>query len=119
MSEARAGWALSEARASQAVSEARAGWALSDPPRDLGRKGRRAAVTHGAVPYHILYLADQPLLLLISRAPLLERLQELLDLVNAEPALSTGGPVGLEISHVGPAANRAERDPECVGGLRS
>jgi hypothetical protein len=47
-------------------------------------------------------------MVLMSGAPLLERLQELLDLLDAEPALSTGGPVGLEISHIGPAANRAE-----------
>ena len=83
--------------------------------------GRRAGVTRPArVPYHILLSADQPLLVgLMSCAPLLERLQELLDLLDAEPALSTGGPAGLEVSHIGPAANCAERDPECVGGLRS
>jgi hypothetical protein len=77
------------------------------------------------VPYHILLSADEPLLVLLVLlvllpcAPLLERLQELLDLLDAKPALSTGGPVGLEVTHIGPAANCAERYPECVGGLRS
>ena len=71
------------------------------------------------MPYHFR-LADQALLvLMVTSAPLLERLQELLDLLDAKPSLPTGGPVGLEVSHVGPAADRAERDPECVGGLRS
>jgi hypothetical protein len=72
------------------------------------------------VPYHILLSADEALLVLVlSGASLLERLQELFDLLDAEPALPTGGPVGLEITHIRPATNRAERYPECVGGLRS
>jgi hypothetical protein len=57
--------------------------------------------------------------LMLSSASLLERLQELFDLLDAKPPLPTGGPVGLEITHVCPATNRAERNPECVGGLRS
>ncbi len=57
--------------------------------------------------------------MLVPGTPLLERLQELFDLLDAKPALPTGGPVGLEITHVCPATNRAERYPECVGGLRS
>jgi hypothetical protein len=44
----------------------------------------------------------------LTGASLLESLQKLLDLFDAEPTLPTGGPVGLEITHVGPAADRAE-----------
>jgi hypothetical protein len=79
-----------------------------------------ASTCPARVPYHILLSADEALVVLVlSGASLLERLQELLDLLDAKPALPTGCPVGLEITHIGPAANRAERDPECVGGLRS
>jgi len=65
-------------------------------------------------------LADQAVLvLLLAGAALLQRLQELLDLLDAEAALASGGPVGLEIAHVGPTTDGAERDPEGVRGLRS
>ena len=75
-------------------------------------------------PGRLAYRPGQPLLtrrcwLRSADAALLERLQELLDLFNAEPALASGRPVRLEVSHVGPPTNRAERDPERIGGLRS
>src|ERR1700759_5538512 len=50
---------------------------------------------------------------------LLERLQELFDLLNAEPPLPAGGAVGLEVAHIRPTADSAERNPKRIGGLRS
>ena len=67
-------------------------------------------------------LADEPLLvglLALGRAALLESLQELLDLLDAEATLSAGGAIRLEVAHIGPTTDGAERDPEGVGGLRS
>src|SRR5205823_9492761 len=42
----------------------------------------------------------------------------LLDLIATEPALATWGAVRLQITHVRPAADRAERDAESARGLR-
>ena len=65
-------------------------------------------------------LADEAFLVLaLTGATLLKRLQELLDLLNAKPALPSGRPVRLEVAHIGPPANRAKGDPERIGGLRS
>ena len=47
-----------------------------------------------------------------------QRAQELVDLLLAEAALAPGRAVGLEIAHVRPAADRAERDAERVRRLR-
>ena len=65
-------------------------------------------------------LADQAfLVMLLASAALLQRLQELLDLLDAESPLSPRGSVRLEIAHVGPPANRSKGHPERTGGLRS
>jgi hypothetical protein len=64
-------------------------------------------------------LADEAFrVLALAGATLLQRLQELLDLLNAEPTLASGRPIRLEVAHIGPPANRSEGNPERVGGLR-
>src|SRR5438270_10681261 len=50
----------------------------------------------------------------LSRA--LKRADELVDLLAAETTLATGSPVGLQISHIRPATDRAERDAQRVCG---
>jgi hypothetical protein len=50
---------------------------------------------------------------------MLERRQELIDLLLTETALTTGRTVRLEVAHVRPTPDRPERHSECLSGLRS
>jgi hypothetical protein len=80
---------------------------------------RRKPARRAAGP--LVGLADQSLLvrLPLGGAALLERLEELLDLLDAEAALAAWGAVRLEVAHVGPTTDGSERDSQGVGGLRS
>lgn len=48
---------------------------------------------------------------------LLQRGNEFLNLPAAEAALTARGSVGIEVAHVRPATDRAERDAKGSGGL--
>jgi hypothetical protein len=71
----------------------------------------RAGSLPDAQPVRGWCLADQSLLGVLRalrRPALLERLQELLDLLDAEAALAAGGAIRLEVAHIGPPTDGAE-----------
>jgi hypothetical protein len=95
----------------RAVRAARACCACVPPVRVGSRYAAGARRTSpDAQPVHG-WLADEPLLVglgALGRAALLESLQELLDLLDAEATLSAGGAIRLEVAHIGPPTDGAE-----------